>query len=242
MKGLYLALDIGSMLVPFIFSFHPKIRFDKKFLAFFPAMTISGLIYLSWDVIFTAKGYWGFNDAYLLGIRFFGLPIEEWFFFMCIPFASVFTHYTLTKIYPSIALRPNTTKIINRIVLAILFILMIFYYHKAYTFVNALFTFTILLLSIRLFPKINTTFYLTFLVVLVPFLFVNGILTGSFLKEPIVWYDNAENLGIRIFTIPVEDVFYAMGMLLLTILLTELFEQKYLRIQFLKKKDLDSNT
>jgi len=30
-----------------------------------------------------------------------------------------------------------------------------------------------------------------------------------------VWYDNAENLGIRLFTIPIDDISYGFFMLLL---------------------------
>jgi lycopene cyclase domain-containing protein len=56
-------------------------------------------------------------------------------------------------------------------------------------------------------------FYLMYLVHLVPFLLVNGVLTYL----PIVWYDNSQNLGLRIVSIPVEDTMYSMLMLLLTI-------------------------
>ena len=56
-------------------------------------------------------------------------------------------------------------------------------------------------------------YYPSFLVILIPFLLVNGILTGSFIEEPVVWYNNAENLDFRIFTIPIEDAFYAFTML-----------------------------
>ncbi len=34
---------------------------------------------------------------------------------------------------------------------------------------------------------------------------VNEILTGSFVAEQIVWRNNAENLGIRLGTTPIED-------------------------------------
>ncbi|MEY3102927.1 MAG: hypothetical protein RL558_1204 [Bacteroidota bacterium] len=44
---------------------------------------------------------------------------------------------------------------------------------------------------------------------------VNGILTGAFLAEPIVWYNDAENLELRIGTIPVEDALYGMLMMLI---------------------------
>jgi lycopene cyclase domain-containing protein len=49
---------------------------------------------------------------------------------------------------------------------------------------------------------------------LIPFLLTNGLLTGAFLPEPIVWYNDAENLGLRIGTIPVEDALFGMLMML----------------------------
>ena len=61
---------------------------------------------------------------------------------------------------------------------------------------------------------------------LIPFFIVNGVLTGSFIDAPIVWYNNTQNIGTRMFTIPVEDVFYGMGLILLNILLTETFLPK----------------
>ena len=64
-------------------------------------------------------------------------------------------------------------------------------------------------------------FYITFLIILTPFFIVNGLLTGSFIQDSVVWYDNYENLGIRLGTIPVEDIGYAFSLLLLNIILIE---------------------
>ncbi|MFT7666352.1 MAG: lycopene cyclase domain-containing protein [Patiriisocius sp.] len=61
---------------------------------------------------------------------------------------------------------------------------------------------------------------------LIPFLIVNGVLTGSFIENEVVWYNNAENLNFRITTIPIEDTIYALGMLLTVFVLLEYFESK----------------
>lgn len=70
-------------------------------------------------------------------------------------------------------------------------------------------------------------FYFAYLFVLIPFFIVNGILTGSFIDEPIVWYNNEENLNIRLGTIPVEDAFYGLLLILNSIVIAEMLETKY---------------
>ena len=62
---------------------------------------------------------------------------------------------------------------------------------------------------------------------LIPFFIVNGILTGSFIEDQVVWYNNDENLGIRIGTVPVEDSVYAFTMILTVLVLTDYFHKKW---------------
>jgi lycopene cyclase domain-containing protein len=56
---------------------------------------------------------------------------------------------------------------------------------------------------------------------------VNGFLTGSWIHEQVVWYNDAENLGIKIGTVPIEDSIYALSMLLTVFVLMEKFREKY---------------
>ena len=63
-------------------------------------------------------------------------------------------------------------------------------------------------------------------VMLIPFFIVNGILTGSMIENEVVWYNNSENLNIRLFTIPVEDTFYAFSLILTNLALTNYFHKK----------------
>jgi lycopene cyclase domain-containing protein len=74
---------------------------------------------------------------------------------------------------------------------------------------------------------ILSQFFITFLIILIPFFIVNGILTGSFIENEVVWYNNNENLNIRLFTIPMEDVVYAFNMLFPSLLLIEFFKKKF---------------
>ena len=59
-------------------------------------MVIVGGVYIYWDVLATERGDWAFNDSYILGIRFFGLPLEEILFFVTVPYAMIFLYETFS--------------------------------------------------------------------------------------------------------------------------------------------------
>ena len=71
-------------------------------------------------------------------------------------------------------------------------------------------------------------FYFAFMFILIPFFIVNGVLTGSWIDEPVVWYNDTENMGLRLGTIPVEDIFYGMLMILSSVTIAE--ELEYRRV------------
>ena len=66
---------------------------------------------------------------------------------------------------------------------------------------------------------------------LIPFFIVNGVLTGSWIENQVVWYNNAENLGIRMGTIPVEDSIYAYSMILMSLFFFELLSSRHISDQ-----------
>ncbi|MAP55404.1 lycopene cyclase domain-containing protein [Altibacter sp.] len=220
MNYLYLYLNIGSFLIPFLFSFHPKLQFYKKWRSLFIGIAVMMAFFIPWDVLFTRNGIWGFNDAYITGYKILDLPIEEWLFFICIPYACLFTHYSLQYFFPkgtsgfSFSFSENTTRIVYVVLQSVLIVSLWYFYDRWYTLVN--FCYAILLLGLVYNYKrpLLSTFFPTFLVILLPFFFVNGVLTGSWIAEPVVWYDNTENMGLRVGTIPIEDSVYALGMLL----------------------------
>ncbi len=220
MKNLYLTIDILTIAAPFLLSFDKKVAFYKEWKYLFPAILVMGVFFIAKDVIFAASGIWGFNDRYLVGFRMLGLPIEEWLFFVVVPYAIVFIYACLIAYLPIDPLEK-----IHRPFLYLLSVLLIItgliFYDRLYT--SVIFVLTALLLLYNLYRRQAwlSMFLLAYLVSLIPFLLVNGLLTGSFLEEPIVWYDNSQNLGIRIFTIPIEDSIYSLMMMLMTVQVME---------------------
>jgi len=226
MKYLYLWINIASFVVPFIFSFHPKLKFYKKWKSLFPAIFIMMAFFIPWDVFFTENGFWGFNDIYISGIKIANLPIEEWLFFICIPYACLFTHYSLLHFFPKFSFSKKTTSVLYVILITILLVVLFYNYDKWYTALNFSYAIILLGLVFNYDRKTLSVFLPTFFVVLFPFYIVNGILTGSWIEQQVVWYDNTQNLGIRVGTIPIEDSIYALGMLLTVFVLTEYFESR----------------
>ena len=219
----YLLVNLFSVLVPFLCSFHTKLMFWKKVKAFFTANIITTVLFLVWDVWFTEKGVWGFNPDYVLGVFIWGLPIEEILFFLCIPYACLFSYHCF-GVWKEQALRSYSTKAISFILMLFGVVMLFCFYHKMYPMMN--FVVFVLLISYLAFikkPNWLGQFYFTYLIMIIPFLIVNGVLTGTGLEAPIVWYNSNEIIGLRIKTIPFEDVFYGMSLIGLNILLYEGF-------------------
>lgn len=91
----YLLINIFTVLIPFSFSFHPKINFHKTWYAFFPAVSMTGFLFIIWDIWFTHLGIWSFNPRYLTGIEIATLPLGEILFFFCIPYACVIIYHCM---------------------------------------------------------------------------------------------------------------------------------------------------
>ena len=226
MKYLYLWLNIGSFIIPFLFSFHPKLQFYKKWRSFFLGVLVMMAVFIPWDIAFTRNGFWGFNDIYTTGIYLFNLPLEEWLFFICIPYACIFTHYALLELFPKFAFSEKITQVIYVTLATVLIVVLWYQYDHWYTFICFIYGLLILGITYNYKKELLPSFLATYVVILIPFFIVNGILTGSFIEEPVVWYNNSENLGLRLGTIPIEDTIYNLGMLLTVLLVTEIYSQK----------------
>jgi len=218
----YIFLLLASVAIPLIRSFEHRIHFRGKWPALFSGVFIMMLVFIPWDVIFTENGVWAFNHRYVMGLYVFGLPLEEWLFFIIIPYCIVFTYEVFRYFLPKLHF-PKTALTIS-VVLGVFFLIMALQHtDKVYTFV--VMNLVAALALAQPFLKSHKTwlshFYFTYAVMLIPFLLVNGALTGMFTPEPVVSYDDMQNLAIRIITIPVEDAVYLLGMMFIVQMIYE---------------------
>jgi lycopene cyclase domain-containing protein len=164
---------------------------------------------------------WGFNEEYLSGLYVGTLPIEEVLFFICIPYACVFTYEAFNILIKRDYLQ-NLQKAISIVLILISLLVGLSNDSKWYTCTTFLGLAAYLFL-LQFVWKVSYLgrFYFSWCILLVPFFIVNGVLTGSWIESPVVWYNDAENLGIRIGTIPLEDLFYGMFLIMMSVSLFE---------------------
>ncbi len=230
----YLLVDALCFVFPFLLSFQKIMPFYKNWKALLPATITMMMVFIPWDAYFTANSIWGFNSNYILGVKLLQLPIEEWLFFICIPYACVFSYECVRYFLPEQPLK-TASFFISIFYMVVTIAFMIVFFGHWYTFSASLAAFILLALNTFVW-KSNYMgyFHLSWLILLIPFFLSNGVLTGlNFFQYPlvnlrpetvsdmIVWYNDSHNLGIRIWSVPLDDFFYGMAMLLLTITVYE---------------------
>lgn len=202
-------------------------HFIQYWKAYFSSILLVGLFFIAWDIYFTINDVWGFNDQYLIGFRIFNLPLEEWLFFLLIPYASVFIHYALEYFYPKIILNGKVTFGISLILFIISAVVAVMNTDKIYTLCS-FGLFALLMLGQLIYRwKDAQRFYLSFIIIYLPFYFVNNALTGNYSENPVVFYDPQEILGMRVGTMPLEDSFYCYTLLYSIVLLFEYLKKKW---------------
>ncbi len=208
--SVYFLIDLAIFSFPFLYSFEKRVSFYKKFPAVFLAIFCAGIPYILWDMIATKRGDWSFNPLFISGIKFFGLPFEEILFFIVAPFSCLF-------IYECICYFIKEDKIFDipkRFWLFVAFLcLFIALINKTrdYSMMVMISCGFFILMAFFLKPSFfqSKRYWLFIVICIIPFLIFNGILTWL----PVVSYNPKAIWGVRIFTIPLEDLFYNYSLL-----------------------------
>jgi lycopene cyclase domain-containing protein len=225
-KYYYLLINIITISIPLIKSFDRRVHFISRWKGLFLGITITGFVFIVWDVAFTKMGIWGFNPRYLTGLQIINLPLEEWLFFITVPYACMFI-YEAMNYYIKADILGKVGYPITYVLIFILYAFGFIYIQNWYTGLTFMLTASYLLFLVLVVkPDYLGRFYIGYSISFIPFLLVNGILTGSFIPDEIVWYNNSENLSIRIFTSPIEDSMYMLLLLIMNISIYEWWKSR----------------
>ncbi len=219
MKLEYLILNLLIFSGPLVMSFEPQIHFRNRWRYAFPAIIIAAIPYLIWDALVVGSHWW-FNERYTLDWRLAGLPIEEWLFFIAVPFAGLFVWEVVKFYFPD-----REIAVMNRIRYFIyplqLLGLLVFAKGNEYTgLVLIVIGSTAMLdriLKTNLLLRQQSLIFLAIALLLI--LIFNSYLTW----RPVVLYGEAYQLGFRIGTIPMEDFGYGLSLILLATIFYEKF-------------------
>lgn len=227
-KYLYLGLMLFSISYPLAQSFEWRICFYKNWPFLFKATLIMMAVFIPWDIAFTFFNIWWFNDQYITGIKLFLLPIEEWLFFLIIPYACVFLYEVLNYYFSTNFLEKYAQQILH-FLLSFTIVTALINYNKTYTFFTSLgCALTLAFIGYKK-PSWLGKFFFAYLIIWIPFILINGALTGMYTSAATVNYNPEEIIGIRIFTIPIEDSIYNLFKLLLVVFFYEKFKTESLK-------------
>lgn len=222
----YLLINFFTIIICLIASFDKRIRFDKHFGTFLLSSTIVAVPFIAWDIWFTDMGVWWFNTDYTTGVVLAGLPIEEWMFFYFIPFACVFTYFCFDKFF-DLSWTHAFNNVIVFVTTIVCVVVALLYHDKIYTFITALVTLaTMVYLHFIAKKEWIGQGSFVFMILMIGFFAVNGVLTGTGLESPIVNYNAQHFLDFRLGTIPIEDAVYGYSQFMLNVYFFQLLRKK----------------
>jgi lycopene cyclase domain-containing protein len=226
---LYLALDALALAGPLALSFDRKVAFYRNYPSLLGAQLVMMIVFVPWDMAFVAARIWGFDARYVTGIYLGNLPIEEWLFFPVVSYACLFI-YECLRVYVDNNPLERWYRIVLTVIALLGLSLALGYPLRQYTSLKVgVASIAVLVVLFGLKPDYLARFLLMYLVSWVPFLLMNGVLTGAFIDGQVVWYDPAQIIGLRMGTIPVEDAYYSLMMLLLTTVVYETLKRRAVR-------------
>lgn len=190
-----------------------------------PAIIFSSAIFILFNKRLLETGIVEFNPNYLIGKNLFNLPVEEWLFLLVISFFSF-------SVYLLVADRfANFEK--HKPFVAISAVLLVFLGFEAWTSREKLVPFFIFFLLVIYFGytlfrnrfKIHLAkFFISYLIVAIPFLAIKAILNSL----PVVTYNNEYILGLRLFNMPIEEFAYLFLLMLINITIFEYLRDNHL--------------
>ncbi len=226
MNSFYLLIDLIILSVPLALSFGNEIHYFKKWKFVIPASLITVGIFLPLEIWFVKNGIKGYNPAYLLGPEFSGIPLEDLLYLFIIGFAFIFAfeamrHYLQKPPFPYMGKSFS-------VAMAILLIPVAIFNPLLYTSTIFLILAGLLLVHQFIFKtQWMGYFHLTFLLILPPMGLIRTVMTGTLIKDHVIWFSDDKTLGDRLFNLPIESLFYGVLQVLVAVTIYELLKTNF---------------
>lgn len=213
----YLDILLICIAGPILLSFDKRVYFIQHWRAVLVSMAMVVLILGLSDIWFFYRGYWIVNPSSVFNQRLLYMPVEEWMFFVLIPYAVLFSYQVVNVYFPSVWFSHKGSRNFSFVMAGMLTLLAFVFYAYSYTRISLFTGAGFLLLVAWQMPGFLPRFYRLVLCMTPLFVITNGFLTGSFGLPYIYRYDPQVILGFYVMKIPVEDFVYNFDLLLVTI-------------------------
>lgn len=214
-KYTFLSIDILVFMIPLFFMRDKRFESKRTFNQLIPGLLCIAVLFTVWDLVFSHTLIRTFNPSYVVGFYFLGIPFEEYLLFLLIPFSVTVCYEYYLCIGPSHESTSKGNTLATALAVLFLFVAM-FYHDRSYTFYTCLFSSLLLQFNIY-FLKSNFlgSYFFVFAVALVPMILIHAVLTS----HPVIEYNISAISGVKIGTIPFEDVvmFLMQSLLIITI-------------------------
>ena len=220
-KHLYSLIALAVFAGPFALSFDDKVHFVTHWPAAFLALGLTGLLYLFWDALVVRRGDWNFNPVFAGDFRIFYLPVGEILFFLATPYACLFLFEVVKAYFPGTDL--FTVPATNLYAGALVFVVAAWLFRRLGYTMLAMASVAIFLSTLAVtHPSLagRSEFWIWFGLCFVAFVIVDGLYTAL----PTIFYNPRAVWGLRLGPIPLEDFFYNLSYLGLTLCFYLLFE------------------
>lgn len=218
----YLLLDIFLLAIPMAFSFLKSTYFISMLRHTLVGIFLCIIIFIPWDMGFTAMKIWSYNSEFILGIYVFGVPLEDCLFFISAPYFYLFIYHSL-RVYIKRDVLRGFHFSITPIVSIGLALLLINNFEKTYTSMSSAFLILLLLIQLIKLRRYMSWFFIAFILGLIPLAIVNGILTSL----QVVKYNDSATLRIKLGSIQIDSFIYYAGLLLLVTMGYEWSKRKF---------------
>lgn len=175
-------------------------------------MVLVSTVFIVWDYFANRAYLWHFSEKYTIGLKLFGLPLEEILFFIVAPVASMILWHTVARNHKMIAWPAERIQIIFLTVAGLL--LMTFFFVPDLGYTRVVLQASAVTLVVASFSRqlIRRVAFWRFQIVGLGLLLISDIiLTGI----PIITYNSSAIIGWRAGSVPIENLLYNFSLLTL---------------------------